>query len=390
MKERIHLSKPFLIICAGCVAIGIAALSYGFVVNPQRAWANYLLNNFYFFSLAIGGAFFLALQAISQSGWSSGFRRISEAMMMYIPVAGLLLLFLYFGVHHLYPWSNADVAVSNEAVQHKLSYLNTPFFFIRLVLFFSVWILLVRQIRKASLAEDETGGLDNFNKIEWLSKVFIFVLAVTFSLLGFDLLMSIDVKWFSTIYALKNFIASFQHGAAAIFVIIFLLNRRGYFEFLNVSHVHDFARYLFITSIFYGYFWFSQFMLVWYGNIPEETIYYAKRWTAEWQPYWALDIILNWVVPFFVLLPVITSRSRWIVFSVALVLFAGLWMDLCVEIFPGTVGHSHLGFIEIGSFIGFAGLFALVTGYHLSRAALVPAKHPYIEESYQHHFESYI
>jgi len=292
-------------------------------------------------------------------------------------------------LHYLYPWTHPDAA-NNELIRHKSPYLNIPFFFIRIVLFFSIWILLTRQIRKASLTEDETGGLGYFNKIEWLSKVFIFVLAVTFSLMAFDLLMSIDVKWFSTIYALKNFIASFQHGAAAVFVIVFLLNRKGYFEFLNVSHVHDFARYLFITSIFYGYFWFSQFMLVWYGNLPEETIYYAKRWTTEWQPYWASDIILNWVVPFFVLLPVFTSRNKWIVFVVALLLIAGLWMDLYVEIFPGSVGHSHPGFIEIGSFIGFAGLFAYVTGYYLSKAALVPKNHPYIEESYQHSFESYI
>ncbi|HEY4785822.1 MAG TPA: hypothetical protein VIH57_07225 [Bacteroidales bacterium] len=390
MKERIHLSKPFLIICTICIVIGITALVYAFVVNPDRAWANYLLNNFFFLSLAIGGTFFLALQAITQAGWSSGFRRISEAMMMYIPVAGILMLFLYFGLHYLYPWSNTDVVKGSELIRNKSVYLNTPFFFIRLILFFSVWILLTWQIRKASLKEDEAVGLEQFNKIERLSKIFIFVLSVTFSLLGFDLLMSIDVKWFSTIYALKNFIASFQHGAAAIFVVVLLLSRKGYFEFLNVSHVHDFARYLFITSIFYGYFWFSQFMLTWYGNLPEETIYYAIRWTPEWRPYWALDIILNWVVPFFVLLPVLTSRSKWIVFSVALVLFVGLWMDLFIEIFPGVVGHSQWGFIEIGSFIGFAGLFALVTGYHLSKAALIPKNHPYIEESYQHHFESYI
>src|SRR6266496_3756478 len=102
MKERINLSRKFIIGCIACISIGIIALIYGFISDPQRAWANYLLNNFYFLSLAIGGAFFLALQAITQAGWSSGFRRIPEAMMMYNPVAGILLLFLYFGLHHLY------------------------------------------------------------------------------------------------------------------------------------------------------------------------------------------------------------------------------------------------------------------------------------------------
>ena len=250
--------------------------------------------------------------------------------------------------------------------------------------------MLTRLIRKASLKEDETAGFESFIKIERYSKIFIFVLAISFSVMAFDLLMSIDIRWFSTIYALKNFMAAFLHGSATIFIIVVVLNRKGFLEFLNVSHIHDFARYIFILSIFYGYFWFSQFMLIWYANIPEETIYYATRWTAEWQPYWALDIIVNWLLPFFILLPVNTSRSKWIVFGVALLLVVGQWLDLFVEIFPGSVGHSKIGFIEIGAFIGFAGLFALVTGYHLSKAALVPKNHPFIEESYQHHFESYI
>jgi len=390
MKQQINISKTFLIICVTCIVIGITAFTYGFISDSQRTWGNYLLNNFYFLSLAIGATFFLALQSITQSGWSSGFRRVPEAMMMYIPIAGLLLLFLYFGMHSIYPWTHADVLASNEIIKGKAGFLNIPFFFIRLLLFFSVWTLLLWLIRRASLKEDATGGLENFVKIEKYSKIFIFVLAVTFSILGYDLLMSIEPEWFSTIFALKNFIAAFQHGSVAIFIIVLLLNRFGHFEFLNVSHVHDFARYIFIVSIFYGYFWFSQFMLTWYGNIPDETIYYAKRWTTEWQPFWVIDIILNWVIPFFVLLPVITSRNKWIVLTVALILLIGLWVDLFVEIFPGISAISKVGFIEIGSFLGFAGFFALVTGYNLSKAALVPKNHPFIQESYQHHFESYI
>lgn len=390
MKDRILLSNSFKIACLSGIGIGIIALVYGFISDAQRTWANYLLNNFYFLELALGGAFFLSIQAITQAGWSAGFRRISEAMMMYIPVAGALLLLLFFGMQYLYSWTHPDIVAASGIIKSKAVYLNVPFVFVRLIIFFSVWTLLTRLIRKSSLKEDETGGLEQFHKIEWYSKILIFVLALSFSLMGFDLLMSIDIKWFSTIYALKNFIAVFLHGSATIFIIVFLLNRRGYFEFLNVSHIHDFARYLFIVSIFYGYFWFSQFMIIWYGNIPEETIYYAKRWTTEWQPYWAGDIIINWLIPFMVLLPVNTSRNKWIVFIIAILLAVGQWVDLYVEIFPGSVTHPKLGFIEIGTFAGFIGLFALFVGYILSKAALVPKNHPLINESYYHHFESYI
>jgi hypothetical protein len=391
MNQYIKLTKTFLVICITCITIGIITFGYGFIIDPHRTWANYLLNNFYFLALAIGGAFFLAIQSITRSGWSAGFRRIPEAMMMYFPAAGILLLFLYFGMHYLYHWSIPNSLDQSKEILHKTAYLNIPFFFVRLILFFIIWIILIRLIRKASLREDETdGGFDSFKKIEWYSRIFIFVLAFSFSLLCFDLLMSIDVNWFSTIYALKNFIAAFQHGAVTIFIIVLLLNRNGYFEFLNRSHIHDFARYIFILSIFYGYFWFSQFMLTWYANIPDETIYYAVRWTPEWQPLWLADIIINWCVPFFVLLPVNTSRNKWIVLVVSLLLVAGQWVDLVVEIFPGSIGRVRFGFIEIGSYLGFAGLFALVIGYHLSKAALVPKNHPLIEESYKHHFESYI
>lgn len=390
MKQQIKLSKLFKVGCLAAIGIGILTYIYGFITDPQRTWANYLLNNFYFLSLAIGASFFLAIQAITRSGWSSGFRRIAEALMMYVPVSGFLILFLYFGMHYIYLWARAESTASSEIIIHNASYLNVPFFFIRIIFFFTAWIILTRMIRNVSLKEDATGGILGFNQIEWLSKVFIFVLAVSFSLMGFDLLMSIDFKWFSTIYALKNFIAAFQHGAAIIFVVIVLLNKRGYFSFLNESHIHDFARYMFIVSIFYGYFWFMQFMLIWYGNIPEETIYYAIRWTPSWHLFWAADIITNWAIPFIVLMPVFTSRNKWVVFSVALILLFGLWLDLFVEIFPGAVGKSSFGIIELGTFIGFAGIFAIITGYYLSKAALIPVNHPLIEESYHHHFESYI
>jgi hypothetical protein len=379
-----------MVVCATCLLIGLAVMVYGFTSDPGRTWANYLLSNFYFFSLAIGAAFFLTLQYITRSGWSSGFRRVPEALMMYIPFAGALLLLLYFGMQHIYAWSVPEIASENELIHHKTPFLNIPFFMARLVLFFGIWTIMALLIRRASLKEDLTGGLESFAKTETYSRIFIFVLAISFSLIGFDLLMSIDAEWFSTIFALKHFVAAFQMGTVTIFIFILLLNRKGYFEFLNISHIHDFARYIFILSIFYGYFWFSQFMLIWYANIPEETIYYAARWTPEWKPFWILDIVLNWVVPFFVLLPVNTSRNKWIVLVVAIILLVGHWIDLFITIFPGSVGHAQVGVIEIGSFLGLAGFFTLVTAYFMSRAAVVPKNHPLIQESYHHHFESYI
>ncbi len=386
MEERIRISRLFNIVSLSLVAIGIATFAYGFANAPQQAWANYLLNNYYFLSIAIGAAFFVALQYITQAGWSAGFKRVPEAMMLYIPVAAILSLLILFGSNHLYLWTHKDLIPHDEILLHRSSYLNLPFATIRLVIFFCLWILMTWMIRRTSLREDKFGGLNYFKKSEFYSKIFIFILGITFCLFTFDWIMSVEPHWSSTLYALKNFIAAFYHGSAMIALIVILMNRKGHFPFMNKFHVHDFTRYVFMLSIIWGYFWFAQFMLIWFGNLPEETVYYAVRWKHDWQILWFTDLAINWFIPFVVLLPVIFSRSKIILGTVTVFLIAGLWIDLYLQIMPATVGTSHFGIIEIGSFLGFAGLFAFVTAQGLSRANLIPKNHPYLEESIHHEF----
>ena len=173
-----------------------------------------------------------------------------------------------------------------------------------MIIYFALWILFIRKLRKISLREDLTDPADQdgyhvlFGKSELYSKIFIFILAITFSLSAFDWIMSIDAHWYSTIFALKNLVAAFLHGVSILTLIVFILYRRGYFPFLNKFHLHDFARYIFMLSIVWGYFWFAQFMIIWYGNIPEETVYYFVRWKEGWKVLFFLEIILNWAIPF--------------------------------------------------------------------------------------------
>ena len=386
MKDQIYLSRSFKIITGVFTGIGLMALISGFIIDPQRTWANYLLNNYYFLMLALGAAFFVALQHISHAGWSSGFKRVGEAMMGYIPVAAFFFLLIIFGMKNLYEWSHADAIQQDALIAHKSPYLNIPFYYFRLILFFGLWILMIWLIRKASLNEDREGGMEWFHKSEHYSKVFIFLLAVTVSLSAVDWIKSIDVHWFSTLFALKNFVASFYHGVSILVLIIFLLHSRGYFSFMNDFHLLDFSRYIFMLAIVWGYFWFAQFMLIWYGNIPEETVYYAQRWESGWKTLFFAEILINWFIPFAVLLPTRTSRSKPVIFAVIVLLIIGHYIDLYMQIMPGTTGTLKFGFIEAGTFLGFAGLFALVTGYWLSRAPLIPRNHPYLTESLEHQF----
>lgn len=392
MKEQISVSKKFKILTFILIGIGAGTFILGLLTNRQATWANYLIVNYYFFSLAIGGVFFFVIQSISQSGWSSAFKRVTEAMMSYIPFASVFFLLLFFGVNDLYHWADKEVVAADPVIQHKAVFLNVPFFFARMITYFTLWILFIRILRKFSLSEDQSDPADTkgimylFGRTELYSKIFIFILAITFSLSAVDWVMSIDVRWYSTIFALKNLVAAFLHGVSVLTLIIFILYKRGYFPFLNKYHLHDFARYIFMLSIVWGYFWFAQFMIIWYGNIPDETIYYYVRWQEGWKILFFVEIGLNWAVPFLILLPVKTSRNMTAIVITIIFLIIGQYIDLLVQVIPGTTGLLRFGWIEAGMFLGYAGLFAFVVGNTLSKAKIIPVNHPYLEESLNHKF----
>ena len=392
MKEQTTVSRNFKIITFLLIAIGAGTIVFGLITDRQTTWTNYLIVNYYFFSIAMGGAFFFVIQSISQSGWSSAFKRIPEAMMSYIPFAALFFLLIWFGMNDLYQWSHKDIVALDPLVQHKSVFLNVPFFFVRMILYFVLWIVFVRKLRQISLHEDLADPADTncimilFGKTELYSKIFIFILAVTFSLSAIDWIMSLDVRWYSTIFTLKNLVAAFLHGVSILTLIVFILYKRGYFPFLNEYHLHDFARYIFMLSIVWGYFWFAQFMIIWYGNIPEETAYYSIRWHEGWKLLFFTEIGLNWFIPFMVLLPVKTSRNMTVITVVIIFLIIGQYIDLFVQIMPGTTGALKFGWISVGTFLGFAGLFSLVVATTLSKAKIIPFNHPYLDESMNHKF----
>ena len=392
MKEQITVSRNFKIITLLLIAIGAGTIIFGLITDRQATWANWLIVNYYFFSIAMGGAFFFVIQSISQSGWSSAFKRVSEALMSYVPFAALFFLLLWFGVNDLYQWSHKETAALDPIIQHKSAFLNIPFFFARMILYFLLWIVFIRKLRQISLREDladpsNTDGIMYlFGKTELYSKIFIFILAITFSLSAFDWIMSLDVKWYSTLFALKNLVAAFLHGVSILTLIVFILYKRGYFPFFNEYHLHDFARYIFMLSIVWGYFWFAQFMIIWYGNIPEETAYYSIRWKEGWKVLFFLEIGLNWFIPFMILLPVKASRNMTLVTIVIVFLIIGQYIDLFVQVIPGTTGALKFSWISAGTFLGFAGLFALVIATTLSKAKILPFNHPYLDESLNHKF----
>ena len=386
MKDQIAISKNFKLLTYILIGIGVVSFALGFAFDAKRTWANYLLNNYYFLSIAMGAAFFGAIQYITNSGWSAAFKRIPEAMVAYIPFAGVFFLIMFFGMHSIFEWTHDEVLLHDELIQHKSPYLNVPFFFIRVIVFFAAWTIMSKILRKYSLKEDEVGGMQYFEKSELYSKIFIFIIAITFSLFAVDMLMSLDPHWFSTLFAAKSFIAAFLHGSTIIALIVIILNRTGNIDILNRSHLHDFTRYIFMTSIVWGYFNFAEFMLIWYGNIPEETVWFVERWHGAYKILFFANIILNWAIPFFALMPRKTSRSKMFIFPVIVLLMIGQYTELYYIIWPNVVHEAKFGLLEIGAFLGYLGIFSLVVSTWLTKASLVPKNHPYLQESLHHHF----
>ena len=384
MDTKVVFPKNFNYITYGLMTLGVIGLVYGFLTDTQRTWANLLLNNYYFLSLAIGAAFFFSLQYISQSGWSAMFRRIPEALMAFIPYASIIMLLLFFGLHDIYQWSNPDVVAHDELLQHKAPYLNIPFFMIRIVIFCGSWVLLTRYLRKLSLQEDNLAGMAMFEKMEFWSKIFIFVLALTFSIASFDWIMSIDEHWFSTIFAFKNFGAAFYHGTSLVALVVIVLHKKGYFKDLNEYHLLDFSRYMFILSIIWGYLYFTQFALIWFGNIPEETIYYARRWENGWIVFIFFNFAINWFIPFIVLLPQKLDKNINVVYAICILLLIGLYTDIYEQVMPYFLKSPSFGIIEFGVLAGMAGLFLFAFSKALAKASLIPINHPYLEESIHH------
>lgn len=382
MDKKVQIGGKFKIAMFVLIALGLIATIVGFLSGEgTRTWANLLLGNYYFLSITMGAAFWMALQAITQSGWSSAYLRIPQAMSNYFIVSFVLWIPMFVGLHDIYHWTHADVVANDPILLHKEPYLNIPFFTARFALFFALWIFLTQRIRKLSLSEDLHGGKKYFEKIEFTSKIFIFVMAFSFSLFTIDWLMSIDPHWYSTIYAIKKFVSSFYHGTAIIIAVLIILHKLGHFPMLSRKHMADFSRYLFALSIIWGYMWLSQYLLIWYANIPEETVYYVPREMGEYKNYFYAELILNWAFPFLFLMWNRVGKSQVAMLFVIGVLMIGQWVELYMSIMPGLIESHQITFYEMGIFAGFLGIFSYVVAYSLSKVPLIPKNHPYLYES---------
>jgi hypothetical protein len=365
----------------------------------HRVWVNLWINNIYFLGIALTAVLFLALQYASQAGWSAYIKRIPEAFGGWIYVAAGLT-FVTFGLanfagpehYHIFHWLDSSLYDPNgenydAIIAGKELYLNLPSFLGRMIAYFILWIMMFRFIRKESLKEDINGGDTHWRKMRVYSTLFIVIFAITSSTAAWDWVLSIDTHWFSTMFGWYVFSSWFVAGLSAITLLIVWLRDNGYLMQLNSSHLHDMGKYIFAFSIFWTYIWFSQFLLIYYANIPEETVYFVERLkSGQYAWVFFLNIILNFIFPFLVLMTRDSKRHTIFLKIVCSVILVGHWFDFYLMITPGALGENGgFGLMEIGVAMVFAAGFIFVVLRSLAKAPLVARNHPMMEESLHHH-----
>jgi len=360
----------------------------------QRLWANLLVNGYFFGGISLAALFFYAMQYAAQASWSVVFMRIFAAVTDYLWI-GLVVIFVVivagdFHLHHLYHWQDSSAYENDHILQHKAPYFNRFFYYGRIILFFLGYIWYQRWIRKSNMLEDSlTNFADataNWNLNLKNAAIFLVFFGFTSSVMSWDVIMSIDVHWYSTLFGWYNF-AGWWIGAIVVFnMLVIHLKSRGQMEFVNPSHVHDLGKWMFAVSVLWTYLWFSQFMLIWYSNIPEEVTYFVTRIEQYNLPFFGM-LALNFIFPVLILINTDFKRITWIIVMGGVVILFGHYIDFFTMIMPATVGDQwFIGVGEISSLLFFFGLFLLVVFTALTKAPLVPKRNPFIEESKHFHY----
>jgi hypothetical protein len=367
---------------------GGVILAAGLYFAPDRAWSNLLVATFYLLTVGLGGTVFIALTYVAGGGWHVAFRRVPEAMAMIVPVAGTAILVTLALRMKQYGWHHHGAGDAGTFWFKEL-WLTPTFWLWRSAGYIVAWSLLggwlVQRSRKQDTSPSEAAFLTGNIR---LSAVFLVVYAVTFSLASADWIMALEPMWFSTMWGVYNFAGMIFTALAVVVILCISLSQPGrpLNGFFRTEHLHDLGRLLVGFSCFWMYIWFSQYMLIWYSNIPEETSYFITRTHGPWGPIVVVSILLNWLVPFFVLLPKPAKRSAGVMMKVAVVILIGRWVDLYVMIVPSATGENPVfGLWEVAAIAALIAGGVLLLTRAFTAANPVPQRDPYLPESLHYH-----
>ena len=356
----------------------------------NKPWAAFYVACIFFMLISLGVLAFYAIQQVSQAGWSPVLFRVMQGITSYLPVASIIffLFLLLSGFHfnHLFVWLDPEVVATDKLIANKAGYLNFPFWIIRAAIFLIGWNLYHYFSRKNCLAQDEANDNLYYKKNFNISAIFLVFFIVTESIMSWDWIMSIDPHWFSTLFGWYVFSSFFVSSITVIALVTLYLKSKGVLEHVNSSHIHDLAKFIFGFSVFWAYLWFSQFMLIWYANIPEEVTYFITRIEMYNLPFFGA-VVMNFVFPLLILINTDFKRITWVLVMAGVVILLGHYLDFFIMIMPGTVGDRwFIGVSEISSILFFLGLFIYVVFTALAKFPLLPKRNPFIDESKHFHY----
>ena len=351
----------------------------------NKPWAAIYVPALFIFLISLGVFVFYALQNVAQAGWSPVLFRVMEGITSYLVPGGIIVYIILvlstLHLNHLFIWMDPEVVANDVIIQNKTAYLNTPFFLIRAAIYMIGWILFSKLIIKNSRKLDDEFSLTLHKRNFKLSAMFLVFFIVTESMMSWDWIMSIDTHWFSTLFGWFVLASILVSAVTTIALVTIYLKGKGYLEHVNNSHIHDLAKFMMGFSIFWAYLWFSQFLLIWYANIPEEVTYYVSR-LEDYPVLFFGTVIMNWLLPMLILINSDFKRVNWIVIFAGIIILVGNYMNFFVLIMPGTVGESwFIGIPEISSILLISGIFIFTVFSALAKAPLTVKHSAFLEES---------
>ena len=363
--------------------LGTVGAFAGLAWGDHHNWRGFLLMTMFLVSIAMGAGFFIAVHYATQSSWNAYVRRVAEALAGSIWLWGLFaLVVVFFGGHHLYHWMEhgiMDPSADNfdKVLKAKEAFLNVPFFSGRAITYVAVWSLLIFGMLRNSRKQDEDGNPQRTAAARKIAYGFIVFFGLSYPFAAMDWMMTLEPHWFSSIYGVINFGGAFQAGLAAMILLALFLRGRGVLPQLSGSHLHDMAKLMFAFSAFWMYTWFSQFMLIWYAHLPEETGFYILRGNEHWLWLSILLPVLRFAVPFFGIASQANKRNSKTLIAVCLLILVGHALDLLWQIFPsGFPDGLHSPLMPLGYLVAAVGLLLWMFFFNFGKHAPVASKDP--------------
>jgi hypothetical protein len=378
-----HAWNRLPLIGAGGAVLGVLGCAILGAGNPRQFFFSWLVAFLFFLSLAVGALFFVLIQYATQGGWGIVVRRIGETSFATIPVMAALFVPVLLGLPHLYEWTHADAVARDALLQWKSPYLNVPFFLVRAAVYFVCWSFIALMYYRGSRGQDATGDPAVSARLRRFAGPAIIVLALTSSFASVDWIMSLTPHWYSTIFGVYFFAGAFVGFIALLSVMAVAMRQAGLLDtVVTAEHLHDLGKLLFAFTAFWAYIAFSQFFLIWYANLPEETVWYEARLKGSWTAVSLLLMAGHFGAPFFYLMGRAVKRRGWTLAVGGVWLLAMHFVDLYWQVMP-TLHPEGLSpsLLDVAAFLAVGGCYVATAGWLLRRQALVPLRDPRLAES---------